>query len=248
MVFGKLSVFLVLVVALVAIGAYVYVNVNGDVPASSNTVSVQGNSEIFSEPDLVSVYISIETTNLSAEDSKNANSEISEKVSRELRYLGFKDSEIENVQYNIYPDYSWETGQQKLKGYKTINQLKVKTDDFDLTGKIVDSAVDNGALISYINFEFTQEKENDLKAQAIESATKDAKTKAEAVAKGADKKLGKLISISTNDYYYRPYPLYAMAEGASASDNSVDARKAATQINPQELTVSSSVQAVYQIR
>jgi hypothetical protein len=244
MEFGKNAVLVILVVALLAVGAYVYTNTG----FQRETVSVSGNSEVFSQPDLVSVYISVETTNLSAEDSKNANSEISKKVAEELGSLGFEDSEIETVQYNIYPDYSWETGQQRLKGYKTINQLKVKTDDFDLTGKIVDAAVDNGALVSYINFEFTQETENALKAQTIEAATKDAKTKAEAVARGADKKLGKLVSISTNDYYYSPYPLYAMAEGASASDNSIDARKAATQISPQELTVSANVQAVYEIR
>ncbi|PIN91621.1 hypothetical protein COU56_05090, partial [Candidatus Pacearchaeota archaeon CG10_big_fil_rev_8_21_14_0_10_31_9] len=240
MEFGKNAVLVILVVALLAVGAYVYTNTG----FQRETVSVSGNSEVFSQPDLVSVYISVETTNLSAEDSKNANSEISKKVAEELGSLGFEDSEIETVQYNIYPDYSWETGQQRLNGYKTINQLKVKTDDFDLTGKIVDAAVDNGALVSYINFEFTQETENALKVQTIEAATKDAKTKAEAVARGADKKLGKLVSISTNDYYYSPYPLYAMAEGDSASDNSIDARKAATQISPQELAVSASVQAV----
>jgi len=244
MEFGKNAVLVILVVALLAVGAYVYTNTG----FQRETVSVSGNSEVFSQPDLVSVYISVETTNLSAEDSKNANSEISKKVAEELGSLGFEDSEIETVQYNIYPDYSWETGQQRLNGYKTINQLKVKTDDFDLTGKIVDAAVDNGALVSYINFEFTQETENALKVQTIEAATKDAKTKAEAVARGADKKLGKLVSISTNDYYYSPYPLYAMAEGSSASDNSIDARKAATQISPQELAVSASVQAVYEIR
>ena len=244
MEFGKNAVLVILVVALLAIGAYVYTNIG----FQRETVSVSGSSEVISQPDLVSVYFSIETTNLSADDSKNENAEISEKVTRELRYLGFKDSEIESVQYNIYPDYSWETGQQKLKGYKTTNQLKVKTSDFGLTGKIVDAVVDNGALISYINFEFSKDTENTLKAQAIEEATKDAKIKAEAVAKGSGKKIGKLVSISTNDYYYRPYPLYAMAEGASASDSGIDARKAATQINPQQLTVSSSVQAVYEIR
>ncbi|MBS3072802.1 SIMPL domain-containing protein [Candidatus Pacearchaeota archaeon] len=244
MEFGKNAVLVILVVALLAVGAYVYTNTG----FQRETVSVSGNSEIMAQPDLVSVYISIETANLSAEDSKNSNSEISEKVIRELKYLGFEDSEIETVQYNIYPDYSYTGSIQKLEGYKTTNQLKVKTDDFDLTGKIVDAAVDNGALINYINFEFSKETENTLKAQAIEEATQDAKLKAEAVAKGADKRLGKLVSVSTNDYYYRPYPLYAMAEGASASDNVFDARKAATQINPQELTVSASVQAVYGIR
>ncbi|MEM3113374.1 MAG: SIMPL domain-containing protein [Candidatus Pacearchaeota archaeon] len=241
---GKIIVFAILLVAILAIGAYLYVNS----PQTSNIISVRGNSELSAKPDLVSVYISIETLNSSAEISKNTNSEISEQVLRELRYLGFDDSEIESVSFNIYPDYSWENYQQRLKGYKTVNQIKVKTSDFGLTGKIVDAAVDSGALIQYINFEFTKEKENELKAKALEEATKDAKIKAEAVARGANKKLGKLVSINTDEYYYRPYELYAKSVDVASDMNAEEARRASTQINPQELKVYANVQASYQIK
>ncbi|HLD98064.1 MAG TPA: SIMPL domain-containing protein [Candidatus Nanoarchaeia archaeon] len=241
---GKNTTLVILVVALLAVGAYVFVNTSFD----KQVISVTGNAEISAKPELVSVYISVETTNSSAEDSKNENSRISEDVIRELRFLGFKDSDIETVSYNIYQDYSWENNRQELKGYKTVNQLKVKTDNFDLTGKIVDAAVDSGALIQYINFELNPENESKLKAEAIEKATMDAKSKAEAVAKGADKKLGSLISVNTNDYYYQPYGLYAKGEDVSASVNAAEARSATVKINPQELTVSANVQAVYGIR
>ena len=86
--------------------------------------------------------------------------------------------------------------------------VKVKLNEYNFVGNVVDEAVDNGALISYINFELSPESESKLKAQAIESATKDAKVKAEAVAKGSGKRIGKLMQVTTSNYNYMPYNYY----------------------------------------
>ena len=83
-----------------------------------------------------------------------------------------------------------------------------------------------------------------MKAQALKEAAEDAQNKAEALASGSGGKLGKLVSLSSQDFGYYPYPLYARAEGAS----SADAVKAATNISPQELTITASVQASYKLR
>lgn len=243
MEFGKNAVLVILIVALLAVGAYVYTNTG----FQRETISVSGTSELAVEPDFASVYINIETLNDSSQASQDTNSEITNKVTNSLKSLGFNDKDIETVNYNMYPDYSWENSQQKLRGYKTVNVLKVKMDDYTKVGKAVDAAADNGALIQSINFELTSESENKAKVDAIEAATKDAKTKAEAVAKGSGKRLGKLVSISTNDYYYRPYPLYAMDAGMGIAENAIMAKSAATQINPQDLKVNANVQAVYSI-
>ncbi|MEK6891000.1 MAG: SIMPL domain-containing protein [Nanoarchaeota archaeon] len=240
---GKNAVLVILVVALLAIGAYVYTNTG----FQRESVTVSGDAEIPINPDYASVYISIETLNDSAQDSKDSNSAISEKVMGELKILGFSDKDIETINYNMYPDYSWENNQQKLKGYKTVNLLKVKMSDFDKVGNAVDAAADNGALIQSINFELSPENENKAKANAIEAATKDAKLKAEAVAKGSGKRLGRLVSISTSDYRYYPYMAYEKTMDASVAGNAIEARSAITQINPQELKVYANVQAVYAI-
>ncbi|MBI2628762.1 SIMPL domain-containing protein [Candidatus Pacearchaeota archaeon] len=244
---GKNAVLVILVVAFLAIGAYVLVN-TPNLGLGKQTISVTGNSEASASPDVVSVYINIETLNKSAEDSKNANSRISENVIRELKYLGFKESEIETAYFNIYEDFSWNYAnrQQESNGYKTVNQLKIKISDNDLIGKVIDAAVDNGALVNGVNFELSSDKENTLKAQVLEKATADAKTQAEAIAKGAGKKLGSLVSVTNNQPVYYPWVAYARAEGAAA--DAAEAKRVATQVNPGEIKVSASVQAVYSLR
>ena len=246
MVFGKLSVFLVLVIALIAIGAYVYVNVNGNVPSSDKTISVQGNSEITSKPDLVSLYVIIETINMSAQVSQSENAEISENVMDALKALRIKDSDIETLSYNTNPEYDWRSSGSTFKGYKTTNNIKISLDDSNTVGAVIDAVAKEGALISTVQFELNKEHENELKAQALEEASRDAKTKAEAIAKGSGGRLGSLVSISTNDYRYMPYMAYA-AEAGIGGDATV-AKEAATQISERELTVYANVQATYKIR
>lgn len=236
---GKNAVFVILLVAFLAIGAYVYINTG----FAKQTISVTGNSEVTSQPDLASVYITIETTNKSADDSKNANAEISSKVVSALKAIGFKDSDIATSQFNIYPDYSWNGNSQVLNGYKTSNSLRVNITDFNVIGKVVDAGVDSGGNIASINFELSSSKQNELKADALKKATADAQNQAQAVADGAGKRLGRLVSITTQpDYRYYPMVAYANAGSSGA-----DAKSAATSITPQDLTVSATVQAVYAI-
>ena len=233
---GKSLIFVVLVVALLAIGAYMYVN------SEKQTITVSGSSKITSAPDLVSVYINIETLNLSAEKAKQENAEITNKVINELKALNFKDNEIETLSWNINEDYSWENRQRVFKGYKVSNRIKVSVKNYDFVGIVVDKIVDSGALVNSIQFELSKEHEKELKAEALEEATKDAKTKAESVARGSNKKLGKLISAKAIDYYYNPYILYDYAEGSSENVKTV-----ATHISPRDLSVTGNIQAVYSV-
>lgn len=236
----KNLVLVILVVAFFAVASYVFVNLP---QGQGQVITVSGTSEAITMPDFASVYISIETTNLSAQDARDVNAKISERVMDALDALNFKADEIETVSYNIWEDYSWEDGTRKSIGYKVSNIIKISVDEYDFVATVVDDVVDAGALIQSINFEISQETENGLKAQALEQATQDARTKAEAIARGAGGKLGRVVSINAGDYYYQPYRYYdyAMAEGVSV-------KEAATQISPRELTVNGNVQVVYKVR
>ena len=114
---------------------------------------------------------------------------------------------------------------------------------FDNAGKMVDAVVDSGALVSYINFELSLEKQNEYKKTVLADAARDAKSKAEALASGFGKRVGKLVSVSSSDYNYAPYRLYAMAEGIAA-----DAKQAATNLPSKTLEVTATVSARYEIK
>lgn len=219
----------------------------GRMPATTtgNTISATGNAQMTVMPDEAVVYVMVETHELTAEKAKDENSRISDAVNTALLNVNIAKSDIQTQNFNIYPEYDWSNGTQTLKGYVASNQLVVKTKDFSNVGKIVDAAVDKGGLVNSINFDLTNDKTNEYKKTVLANASQDAKAKAEAIAAGLGKKLGKLVSVQASDYNYMPYPIYArsdmMASGAA------EAKVAATNIQPHSLDVTATVSVSYAI-
>jgi uncharacterized protein YggE len=242
---AKLNPTAIIVALIVIIGAIVGVVLLKSGSVSEQTVSASGNYQKAVAPDQVVIYVLVQTRdNISADNAKNENARISDNVMTALIKAGLEKKDIETENYNIYPEYDWSSGSQKLIDYVASNNLKVTTKDFANAGKIVDGAVNAGALINNINFELSNEKSNEYKAVALAEASKDAKVKAESIAAGLGKSLGKLVSVSANDYNYVPYPIYARSDMAGGAE----ATKVATDISPQNVDISASATVVYEIK
>ena len=230
---------ILVVIILVLAGAFVFYNKQGK---EKTTINVNGQASIESLADEVSIYIGIDTLKDTADASKNANSEISDKVLFALYKEGVTKDEIETASYNIYPEYDYSNGKQEIKGYRTTNILKIKTKDFSKIGKIVDVSVDAGANnVQSINFELSQDKQNQLKTQAISKASEDAKLKAQATAEGLNAKLGKVKSVTVQDYNYYPLPYYTAESGVALK------QALATEIMPKKLEVNAMVNVVFEL-
>ncbi len=231
----------IVIAAILIVGGYLAYN-------TGPIVSAQGSTNLKVQPDLVSVNINVETRNQSAQQAQEQNKEISEKLLIELIKLGFDKDEFRFVNYNVYPDYEYSNGQQKSKGFVVYQQLVVKTSDVEKVPGIVDAAINAGALVSYINFELSEEKQDEYKKQALEEASQDAQEKANAIAEGQGKRLGRLVSIGNQEFNYPgPIAYYATAENSLGSAAAADARKAALNIAPQDLEVTASINAQYKL-
>ena len=153
---GRNTAFVILFVALLAVGAYLYVNTGS---SGGQTISVSGNSEIDAQPDFVSIYVTIETLNASAQDSKERNAEISEKVINALTRIGIDESDIETISYNLYEDFEWRNNGRESKGWKTTNQIKVKLEDKDdnLKPRKVQVNAKHNSSVPFLDFPMEQD-------------------------------------------------------------------------------------------
>lgn len=214
-------------------------------PDSNNrTITGQGSSSINAEADEVSVFIKIETLKENAELSKSENSRISDKILVGIYGLGISKDDIETAQYNIYEEFDYNEGGRKSLGFKTINVLKIKLKDFNKVGKVIDAAVSNGATgVDSINFELSEEKQKDVKKEALKRASEDARIKAEAVASGLGVKLGEIVSVNADSYDYRPYPMFESAMGVRVLEEKMEAA-----ILPRDLEVSASVSVAFEVK
>jgi uncharacterized protein YggE len=210
-----------------------------------STISSTGTATIKVLPDMVSVYFSVDTKGTTAKEASDKNAEIVDKMKSSLLAAGIKDSEIKTQGFNVYPNYDYYNGGQRVTGYSATHSLKVEisVDEKDKIGSTIDAGVGAGAGVSYINYELNEENQKKYKVDAIKSATEDARTKAEALAEGAGSSLGSLVSISTSEFGYVPW-LAASADSMKGSSGA----EVATSINPSEQEVSASVTAVFRIR
>jgi len=234
----------VLLIALIAMVSF------GSV-SSTNKITVEGISSIDATPDLMTTYFRIETQNETSVEAKDANNEILNKLVNELSKLGFERSELQTQSFNIYPNYEWKNQKQTQNGYKATHSLKLElsSEKFDKISEVIDAGADSGAGISYINFELTQELQNQYKAQALELASKDAQTKADAVASGFGKRAGKLVSVQVSEFGYYPWNVYTSRdEGVGYGEDAVLAKQAVAEISPSEQEISTRVSATFRIR
>lgn len=226
----------IIIVGILLVGGYLYYNTGAE-------VSAQGMSVLTVQPDEASIYLNVEARDQSAQKAKDEQAAINDKVMSALTNLGIEEKDIQTMNYNIYQEYDWNTGRQTPKGYVATQQVIVKSKDFKKVPSIVDASVDNGAVVSGINFELSQEKQNDYKAEALSAASEDAKKKAEATAAGLGKSLGRLVSVESQDFNYEPWIYYAKGEVAVASE----ARDAAVKITPQEQEIRATVNVRYKL-
>lgn len=233
---------LIIVIAFVILTA---ISLNFFKGNEQDTIKINGQATEKVIPDLITVYFNVETKGGDSRKAEDENSLIVANLRSSIINLGFSKDDLKTESFNIYPEYDYNNGQRFI-GYKAVHSLKIEfpIEKQDKIGSIIDAGTNAGAGINYINFELSPSLEQQSKAKAIKTASNDAKIKAEALALGFDKKLGRLVSVSLDDFNYYPWKIYE----SSASGGITDAKEAVTSITPSEREVSASVTAVYKLR
>lgn len=216
---------------------------------SSNVITVQGVSSIKATPDLITVYYNIETEGNTSAQAKDANTLVYNKLVDALVAQGFKESDLKTESFNIYPNTYWNGEKEKQDGYKASHSLKLElsTEQLDKLTYAIDAGANAGAGISYINFELTQKSQNKYKAQALQLAAQDAQIKADSVAKGFNKKTGKLVSVQVSEFGYYPWNIYTSRAGGVAEDAAL-AKESTMSIQPSEQEISASISATFKLQ
>ncbi len=230
----------ILIIGILIVGYFAYSS------SAAPTILTQGQYIAKSDPDKISTYIDIQSKGADAKTAKDKNEELSDKVFIELIKAGVSEDRIKLLNYYVNPNYDWRTG--KEDGFIANKQLVIESSDYKEISKIVSAAIDGGAVISRISFELSEEKQSELKAKALQEAGKDARNKADAIALGLGKKVGKLVEVQTNEFNYYPGVLYAKEAYDMASGSQEEARSAAINIAPTELEVRGNLVVKYALK
>lgn len=216
----------------------------GAVNGARSTVTVQGRGEAQAAPDQMLLDVGVVTTAATARAAQEENARRADQMIRGLVAQGIDRKDIQTVSYSVQPQYDYRPGKEgqppKIVGYQVVNIVRVRVRDLSRAGSVIDRAVGDGAN-QVQSLQFVLSHEAAARSQALEKAVLDARRKAEVIARALGRPLGEALSVREAGGSY-PEPIFLRAAEAAG------AAKAATPVEPGQLTLTASVEVVFALR
>jgi uncharacterized protein YggE len=190
-----------LLIVSILVSAVCLYGVFGRVPKvfKGEVVNVTGVAKVDVKPDTAYITLGVSTTADTVQSALDKNSASAVKVIDALKKLGIMDKDIQTSNFWVNPQYDYNKQPAEQTGYTAENDITVKTTP-DKASQVILAGATNGAN-NFYNFILKVSNEEEVKTTLMAKAIEDAKKKAEAIAAGANKKLGDFKVIS---YDYVP--------------------------------------------
>ena len=182
----------------------------------SEVVTVTGEAKSQEKNQIASYTAGVESVNDVKEEAvKEVNTKIAALI-KALKEFGIKDADIKTQNMSIYQDEQsyYDNGVSKSrKGqWRVNNSVEIILREIDKANALTDLVTKSGANNVW-GPNFSMDDTNKIEKSMYEAAIKDAKEKAESIAKASGRTLGKVLSVN-DGVSNSVYPMYAMKDGA----------------------------------
>ncbi len=220
-------------------------------PGSYRSFTVSAEGRASAVPDVATFTFSVVTEG--GKDLAELQKQNSNRSNQAIAYLkgeGVVDADIRTENYNIEPRYQYSncrfvTASQvcpppEIIGYTIRQSVAVKVRDFSKTGSLLSGVVNQGAnTVSQLSF--TVDDPTMVENQARAEAVAKAKEKAKVIAEFGDFRLGRLISISENDFGPIPYYERSMLTPGYGGDAKLAAEPPSIEPGSNEVVIGVSL-------
>lgn len=207
-----------------------------DTPADSGTVVATGAGSVTADPDLAVLSVAVVSTADTADGAREATATRVDTLLTALADAGVDEANVTSTGYSLTPQYDYRDGSRDLLGYRAVHTFRVETAPAD-AGRIVDVSVAGaGVEVWSVAFTLSEDRQDELRADAIAAAVESARHDAEAAAGAADLTIDGVDSVQVGSAPV-PYPQVADAR----------AEAGATEFQPGPVTVSASVTVTYRV-
>ncbi|EQC44299.1 SIMPL domain-containing protein [Bacteriovorax sp. Seq25_V] len=172
-------------------------------------ISVVGNGAVSAAPDLSKLTFKVITKEADAKKSQEKNTKKMNKVIEDLKSkFSLETQDLKTTHYSLNPRYQYLQNQPpKLIGMEVVNEMTITIDEL---GKIPDiiNFLSAKEVSEIGSIQFQIKDKSALEKEALRHAFKDAKEKAEVLAKQAKLSINNVKAISENvSTYQGPTPL-----------------------------------------
>lgn len=208
----------------------------------AETVTVTGEARSIEKNQIASFTAGVEAVKDNKDEAvKEVNGKV-EALIKAAKDFGIKAEDITTQNLSIYQseEMYWDNGVQKSrKGqWRVNNSIEITLREVDKASGLADVLTSSGANNVW-GPNFRMDDTNAAETALFDEAMKNAKEKAEAVAKASGRSLGKVLSVNEGSGTSNIFPLYAAKDGMGGGGAPVE---------PGSGTVSKSVTVVYEMR
>lgn len=211
------------------------------------SVSTSGQCLRKSDPDRGEVYIGVRTLEKTASVATQKATAVYEKFREMIKKMNLKDAELATTSLSVNEEKEWVNNSNVFKGYRAVMGLTVSTSEIDKLGKAIAQASGIGANdIQSLQLSLSTEKTMIEQRACLEAALRDAKLKAETLAKAGGRKLGSVLQIQEGGgHSERPQRIYADKRASFSADMS---EEKSANIETKPLEVQVSVNAIFELK
>lgn len=217
----------------------------------SNVITVEGTGEASAIPDIATIGFSVMESAPAVADAQAKATAKTDAALAALKAQGIEDKDIKTTSYNVYPQYENIApcyygdcpvrSNPRITGYEVSQSIEVKVRDTAKAGAILENLGSVGVGNIY-GPNFTVDDEDAAKTEAREQAIKEAREKAQVLAKQLGVRLGKVVS------YYENPGMYPMYDKASVGYGGMEAAQSAPALPVGENETTVTVSITYEIK
>jgi len=201
-----------------------------------------GDATVKVKPDIAVITVGAVAQAPTAAEAQTLVAERTDRILKKAKELGIADKDTKTAGYNIQPQYSSRGGDQapRITAYQAVQQIALTYRKVDDAGKALDALI-QGDAGNTVNIRFAIDDPKPSQAEARRLAIEDARSKADAMAKTAGVRLGKVLAVSDQTTPVQPFDQFRSIAAAPAP-------LAATQVPAGELDVLVHVQVQFEIQ
>lgn len=185
---------------------------------SRPSITVTGEGEVQSKPDVVAIKIGVVTEAANAQQALASNSEAMQQLFEVLDAQNIAEKDRQTRRFDVSPQYRHDqpdprrpgalqdepSREPRIVGYQVTNEVRIKLREVSRLGAVLDAVVSAGSNRIH-GIEFSIDNRDELMNEARRDAVRRAREKAELFAEAAGVSVGTVVTIREEDFM-RPMP------------------------------------------
>lgn len=224
--------------------------------ASPPLIKVGSFSEKNIDPNIMNINLQIWAKASSASQAQEMSNKHVKRIKELIEKFKVKKEDVQTDYYSVTPEYAYEhkTGISRIQGYSATHSMTVTFKNLDQAGQFIDQSAkgdkNEKSGVTIGNISWDSDKKGEAEVECITKAVKQARDRADDLAKAAGVKI-KGVYLITNQQVYANYESAAAPGAARANKMSMMADMAEsspTELSPGKIKIRADVSIDYLIQ